>query len=985
MWLLDEPSHAAQIACTPTSGFSICFQYTYSGADQTITIPNGITSVDVRVFGAAGGGANLSWYSGQGGGAGGGFTKGTVAVSGAPTLTIVVGQGGAPNSTTSAYGGGGPGGGSSQTNTIGGSGGGYSGVFSLATKTAASAFIIGGGGGGASPGADFASSGAGGGGGATGGQDAVPVSSGRGGTASAGGAAATGTSTCSTAQTAGTQFNGGSGGTSTSAGSHEGGGGGGGGYFGGGGGLCQSGATQNGGGGGGSSFTGGTGVSASSTSSGSNWIYAGACSGSSTSGGAADSLYTSGIGVGSCYGTGGNGLVTVQYAMPTITLTKISNGGVGGFTFTGTNGWSSQTITTVTAGTGVVGAMQALAAISTATTITETPAAGFVATALSCTGLGSSGTATLTGNVISLNAAAAAEGANIACTITNTKLPTVTLTKISNGAVGGFTFTGGNGWSSQTISTVTSGTAVAGATQTLTAAATSTTITEAIPAGYALASATCTGLGSGGTATLASNVLTLDAAATAAGSAIACTFTNTKIPTFKVQVTSQAGTGGPVRFGQTNLAATPANIIPTALNILEPSSPTAIDISTIGTAVTLSQVIDFRYDVVAASCTDSNSAITGNTGTFSSLTGPLGFETVTIPAANVVAGANFTCVLTVKRITRLVINSTTLGGVGTTGFALPINLPSQNLTTVTPNVAVAGTAGYFTSMGVSGTITVTPISGYTLTGVSCTDTDVNGPWGTGSISTNFPAGTFTLPATMVVYGANYSCTATTSKTPTLKLQKTTSGGFGGPFTFSQTNLASTPASITTTAASTTTPTTPIAINVSTIGTAVTLTETVASGYFISGGSCTDANSAITTNTGSFGTLVGTTLTIPLGNVVAGAVFTCVFTNTKAVPQLSIAKTSSTAGPVNVGAVITYTYKITNVGNVAMTDINVADTHNGAGVLSGPASEILFTDTAPTGDSTDAASNGTWDTIGVGDVVSFTATYTVTQHDVDYLQ
>lgn len=643
MWLLAEHSQAAQIACTPTSGFSICFQYTYSGADQTITIPNGITSVDVRVFGAAGGGANLSWYSGQGGGAGGGFAKGTVAVSGAPTLTIVVGQGGAPNSTTSAYGGGGPGGGSSQTNTIGGSGGGYSGVFSLATKTAASAFIIGGGGGGASPGADFASSGAGGGGGATGGQDAVPASSGRGGTASAGGAAATGTSSCSIAQTAGTQFNGGSGGTSTSAGSHEGGGGGGGGYFGGGGGLCQSGATQNGGGGGGSSFTGGTGVSASSTSSGSNWIYAGACSGSSTSGGLADPLYTSGIGAGSCYGAGGNGLVVIQYAMPTLTLTKISNGNVGGFTFAGDNGWTSQTITTTTSGAGVAGAKQVLSTVSSSTAITETPATGFV-----------------------------------------------------------------------------------------------------------LASATCTNMGSGGAAVLVGNTLTLNAAATGQGNNVTCTFTNTKTPTFK-------------------------------------------------------------------------------------------------------------------------------------------------------------------------------------------------------------------------------------------LQKTTSGGFGGPFTFSQANLVSTPSSISTTAAATATPAAPTAINVSSIGSDITVTEASTAGFFFVSATCTDTNSTITNNTGSFGTVIGTQLTVPAAKVIAGADFVCIFSNTKGAPQLTILKSSSTAGPVAVGATITYTYTVKNTGNVAMTGITVNDIHNGSGLFAGPTNEALVTDVAPSGDTTDAAINANWDQIGVGDTVKFTGTYVVTQNDIDTLQ
>ena len=45
-------------------------------------------------------------------------------------------------------------------------------------------------------------------------------------------------------------------------------------------------------------------------------------------------------------------------AGPTLTLTKISQGGVGSFTFTGTNGWASQTITTTTSPVNVSGATQ---------------------------------------------------------------------------------------------------------------------------------------------------------------------------------------------------------------------------------------------------------------------------------------------------------------------------------------------------------------------------------------------------------------------------------------------------------------------------------------------------------------------------------------------------------------------------------------------------------------------------------------------------
>ena len=108
--------------------------------------------------------------------------------------------------------------------------------------------------------------------------------------------------------------------------------------------------------------------------------------------------------------------------------------------------------------------------------------------------------------------------------------PTVTVTKVSNGGVGAFGFTGSNGFAPQTITTAAPGVGVSGATQTLTAASVVTTVTESVPpAGFTLASITCSGLGAGGTATpdIATRTVTLNAAATSTGASIACTFTNT--------------------------------------------------------------------------------------------------------------------------------------------------------------------------------------------------------------------------------------------------------------------------------------------------------------------------------------------------------------------------------------------------------------------------------------------------------------------------
>ncbi len=106
-------------------------------------------------------------------------------------------------------------------------------------------------------------------------------------------------------------------------------------------------------------------------------------------------------------------------------------------------------------------------------------------------------------------------------------------------------------------------------------------------------------------------------------------------------------------------------------------------------------------------------------------------------------------------------------------------------------------------------------------------------------------------------------------------------------------------------------------------------------------------------------------------------------------QLSIAKSfvistdNGTPGFADVGDVVTYTYAVTNSGNVTLANIFVNDAHGGSGSLSAIANETLTNDAAPLGNSTDAVpNNAAWSTIAPGDTVTFTATYTVTQTDVD---
>ena len=102
------------------------------------------------------------------------------------------------------------------------------------------------------------------------------------------------------------------------------------------------------------------------------------------------------------------------------------------------------------------------------------------------------------------------------------------------------------------------------------------------------------------------------------------------------------------------------------------------------------------------------------------------------------------------------------------------------------------------------------------------------------------------------------------------------------------------------------------------------------------------------------------------------------------PSLVMEKVADSAGPFTVGDVITYTYTVTNNGDTVIQDVVVTDTHNGSDPAPVPSGETLLTDAAPTGDSTDAAVDGSWDALAPGDVVTFTGTYTVTATDADTL-
>lgn len=264
---------------------SVTVTKTYTGDDQTFTVPNDVTSLTVKIWGAGG-------ASGRSSGGSGGYVTGTLTVIPNEILSIIVGQGGTANKTL-AYGGGGKAGG----NISSGGGGGRSAIIRFVTEIA----TAGGGGG-----SGHNSNGGAGGGliGISGGAIATMTVA-EGGTQNSGGSAGFKTGTTNSTGTNGTSRMGGNGSSTSSSG-----GGGGGGFYGGGGG----GGLDGGGGGGGSSFIGGLTSGSIIGGNSGNFITTQSAPNSS------DINYVSNVGFGSAAQTdppnpGGNGLVVITYSV----------------------------------------------------------------------------------------------------------------------------------------------------------------------------------------------------------------------------------------------------------------------------------------------------------------------------------------------------------------------------------------------------------------------------------------------------------------------------------------------------------------------------------------------------------------------------------------------------------------------------------------------------------------------------------------------
>ncbi|KQX34991.1 DUF11 domain-containing protein [Variovorax sp. Root434] len=473
---------------------------------------------------------------------------------------------------------------------------------------------------------------------------------------------------------------------------------------------------------------------------------------------------------------------------PSITTTVVSNGGVGSFSYLGNNGAAASPIVTTSPGVGASGPAKFLNTPATSTFILQSSApAGFVLTGISCTGMAPGGTATydLSTRRVTFDAAATDYGATILCTFTYTRVA-VTVSKVTQGGTGSFGFSGTNGFTAQSIATTAAGTPAAGEQSGLTTVGAATTITEdAPPAGWKLKSIVCTGMGAGGTATpdLATRSVALNAAATAAGSNIACTFTNSIEPQLNLTKTASApsfAVGTPASYTLT--LANTGPVATTAVTTISDTVPATLTLGTMPAGCTATgQAVSCTVPAGLAATTGSVSfviPVTPLAGAVPSVdntaTASGGGDTACNAAGNCTSSVT-TPVLAQPRITvrKTKTNVTgthtfgyTLTGVTNSADSIDVTALFTPQASATVHLGTAGIAATVQESSVPAGWPANPVS------ASCLDSAAATSGNPATELATFAGNTATLPASAMRSGAVITCTFTNTAAPVIAVDKT---------------------------------------------------------------------------------------------------------------------------------------------------------------------------------------------------------------------
>jgi uncharacterized repeat protein (TIGR01451 family) len=408
---------------------------------------------------------------------------------------------------------------------------------------------------------------------------------------------------------------------------------------------------------------------------------------------------------------------------PTLTIKKQSVGGTGSFTFTGTNGYSGETITTTAVSTPVTGTTFSLTNQYVATSVTETGPSTFGLTGATCTDANAavSGNpptipSTLSGKTVTIASTYIIPQAQIQCTLTNSMLGVLSLSKASNGP-----WTAGQ----------------SGATYTLTASnnngtggssiAFPITITDVLPSGITVTNGAVALSGTNAanwSCNAASNVLTCSSnTALAANSTSTFTFGVTVGASAASTVTNYAsiasGTGvtpptpGPTCTTAGICASINTTVLskPTITKSFSPASILSTENSTITFTLTNSNATPLTNLAFSDTLTNMsvNSTVIGGTCANSGIVSPaalsVGATSLNLTVATL--AGNSSCTLTV------VIKPTTSGTLpNTTGGVKSTETPTTGQASNTANLTV--TAVITADLSITKTGPSTAVSGTTI-------------------------------------------------------------------------------------------------------------------------------------------------------------------------------------------------------------------------------------------------------------------------------
>ncbi|MFC1701483.1 beta strand repeat-containing protein [Pseudomonadota bacterium] len=456
-----------------------------------------------------------------------------------------------------------------------------------------------------------------------------------------------------------------------------------------------------------------------------------------------------GLGVGERFPTAGAGSKcdfetvnsTLDVLQPSsLTLIKNTLGGDGtfDFTFNKTSGTNLPAGTSIGTAGGTGQAVFNFLSPQTDLSIVENLPSGWDTTNIVCAGATNNGTFADDASSPQISGIQIAEGEDVICTVSNTKLASLTVVKNTAGGNGVFEFTANNGIGAFQLDTGANNTASTAPFENL-QPGNDYSITETIPANWELSSASC----NNGSGTLGLNGA-LTGINLQPGAAVTCTFNNVRGGVVSISKLTDGGDG---TFDFT----TGAGLSDFSLTTTGGSSPPFAGVLSAGT-YRITEDIKAGWDLTDLNCTES---LTQDT------TVDLPSRTITL---NVQDGESINCTVTNQKHATLTIEKQTLPNGDPTSFTFTGD--------VNGSVIDGGSLSLTRSSGLFNSEETVP-AGWGLSNIACAADGPDSTWaitGGGGADNVFVAGD-TIVNAMVAPGEEVSCVYTNTKLAQLTVVK----------------------------------------------------------------------------------------------------------------------------------------------------------------------------------------------------------------------